>query len=163
MATDESFAEFNNKRIEPLIDEWTNPKLRKLADKVGVQAKGIARKAASADLGGDPAFSGWRRGSPFPLDTRYDHVGPGVISFHPTKRAAGPWTVAEVGRNTAAGPRMVGPRLTKTGKVSRARVKRYNGRTAGKNTATDALTEIEREFPKLVDSEVSKAVRRFFD
>ena len=72
-------------------------------------------------------------------------------------------SVADQGRNTAAGPRMVGPRLTKTGKVSRARTKRYNGRTAGKNTATDALTEIEREMPKLVDREVSSAVRRFFN
>lgn len=134
-----------------------------MAHAVGKMAKHKAREAASADLGGDPAFSGWRRGRPVELRTRYDILEPGKIGFKPGNRgAAGPWTVAEFGRNSMAGPRLVGPRLTKKGKVSRAKTKRYNGRTAGKQTATTALKAIDAALPRLVDRQVGKAVRQFF-
>lgn len=151
-------AEFNG-RLTRFIDELEGAQLKALADKMGVRAKQLAKDAASADLGGDPKFSGWKP----TLDTRYDHLDPGVIGFKPTRRAAGPWTVAEFGRNTAAGPRMVGPRLTKTGRVSKARTKRWNGVTQPKNTATEALELIEREMPQVVDAEVGKAIRKFFN
>jgi len=150
---------FIARRLNPFLDELEGRKLKELADKMGVRAKALAKEAASADLGGDPKFSGWKP----TLDTRYDHLSPGTIGFKPTRRAAGPWTVAEFGRNQAAGPRMVGPRLTKTGRVSKAKTKRWNGKTEPKNTATEALELIEREMPKVVDAEVSKAIRRFFN
>ena len=125
---------------------------------IGKMAKSEAMKAASSDLGGDPKFSGWAP----KLDTRYDMVGPGVISFHPTRRAAGPWTVAEYGRNSTAGPRMTGPRLTQTGRVSKRRTKRWNGRTAGKNTATDALVMIDKKVPKIVETAIGRAIAKTF-
>ena len=125
---------------------------------LGKMAKAEATSAASADLGGDPKFSGWAP----TLDTSYDIIGPGRISFHPSKRSAGPWTVAEFGRNQAEGPRMVGPRLTKTGKVSKARQKRYNGRTKGKATASDALDAIDKKAPGVVDRQTKAAIRKFF-
>jgi hypothetical protein len=151
---------FIARRLNPFLDELEGRKLKELADKMGVRAKALAKEAASADLGGDNVFSGWPKA---PLDTRYDHLSPGAIGFKPTRRAAGPWTVAEFGRNSAAGPRMVGPRLTKTGRVSKAKAKRWNGKTEPKNTATEALEAIEREMPKVVDAEVSKAIRKFFN
>jgi len=46
--------------------------------------------------------------------------------------------------------------------VSRQRVKRWNGRTAGKSTATKAITAINAKAPKAVDGHVDKAVRKFF-
>lgn len=150
------------RRVGNFIDELEGRKLTEIATKVGVKAKQIATDAASADLGGDPAFSGWRPETNW-LGTRFDHLEPGVISFHPTRRSAGPWTVAEFGRNRAAGPRMVGPRLTKTGKVSKARQRRYNGQTEGKGTASDALAQIGPMVPDVVDAEVTKAIRKFFD
>lgn len=157
---DDSLGSYGRK-VDGFIGELEAEKLRAMATKVGVKAKQIATDAASADLGGDPAFSGWRPATNW-LATRFDHLEPGVISFHPTKRSAGPWTVAEFGRNRAAGPRMVGPRLTKTGKVSKARQRRYNGQTEGKGTASDALAKIEPMVPEVVDAEVTKAIRKFF-
>jgi hypothetical protein len=151
---------FIARRLNPFLDELEGRKLKELADKMGVRAKALAKEAASADLGGDNVFSGWPKA---PLDTRYDHLSPGTIGFKPTRRAAGPWTTAQYGRNQAAGPRMVGPRLTKTGRVSKAKTKRWNGKTAPKNTATEALELIEREMPKVVDAEVNKAIRKFFN
>jgi hypothetical protein len=150
---------FIARRLNPFINELEDAKLKAIADKMGVRAKALAKEAASADLGGDPKFSGWKP----TLDTRYDHLSPGAIGFKPTRRAAGPWTVAEFGRNQAAGPRMVGPRLTKTGRVSKAKAKRWNGKTEPKNTATEALEAIEREMPQVVDAEVNKAIRKFFN
>ena len=150
----DTFGSFNVK-LGRLQKELTDDALM---HDIGKMAKAEAMKAASADLGGDPKFSGWAP----TLDTRYDIVGPGKLSFHPSKRAAGPWTVAEFGRNQAAGPRMVGPRLTRTGKVSKARRKRYNGQTKGKDTATDALRAIEPKVPKLVDSHIGRAIRKVF-
>jgi hypothetical protein len=124
----------------------------KLSHALGKMAKAEATKAASADLGGDPKFSGWAP----TLDTRYDIVGPGRISFHPSRRSAGPWTVAESGRNGAAGPGI-------GSKGRGGKRKRYNGRTRGKGTSDDALRAIDREAPKVADKEVAKAVRKFFD
>ena len=157
----ESFAQFEA-RIGRFMKELEDAKLKAIADKAGVEAKKLATKAAQADLGSDAAFSGWKPDTN-DLKTRYDHVSPGVISFKPARRSAGPWTVAEFGRNQAAGPQMVGPRLTKTGKVSKAKAKRWNGRTSGKSTASDALDLIDREIPKVVEREVTKAVRKFFN
>ena len=150
----ESFASFNNKVVrfqKELGDD-------RLGHEIGKMAKDEAEKAASADLGGDPKFSGWAP----KLDTRYDIVGPGRVSFHPFKRSAGPWTVAEFGRNSTASPRMTGPRLTQTGRVSRARQKRWNGVTKGKGTATDALNAIDRELPKVAQKQIGRAIRKVF-
>ena len=155
---DETLGQFES-RIGRFVDTLASDWAKTTADKVGVEAKRIATDTASADLGGDPKFSGWVP----TLDTRYEHVAPGVISFHPTKRSAGPWTVAEFGRHTSAGPAMVGPRLTKSGRVSKAKAKRWNGRTAGKGTATKALEAIDKRAPQVVQREVVKVIGKFFD
>jgi hypothetical protein len=57
---------------------------------------------------------------------------------------------------------MVGPRLTKTGRVSKARQKRWNGRTKGKGTATDALAAIDKKASSVVDKQTKAALRKFF-
>jgi hypothetical protein len=141
---------------------------------IGKMAKEAAREAASADLGGDPAFSGWRRGAPFELVTRYDIIGPGRVSFHPTPKSAGPWTVAESGRNQGNAGGFSGPGVnrstgatarTKSGGVRKVRARgarRWNGRTQGKQTASDALALIDKRLPKLVDGYVGRAIRKIF-
>jgi hypothetical protein len=119
---------------------------------LGKMAKEEATKAASADLGGDDKFSGWAKA---PLVTRYDIVGPGRVSFHPTPRSAGPWTVAQSGRNQAAGPAI-------GSKGKRGSRRRWNGRTQGKGTADDALAAIEPKVPKLAEQQVARAIRKVF-
>lgn len=156
MPTD-TFASFGH-RIDTFVNGLSGGELKAVMTKVGVAAKSDALKAASADLGGDPKFSGWAP----TLDTRFDHIGDGAISFHPSKKGAGPWTVAEFGRNSAAGPPMMGPKILKSGKASKAKGKRWNGRTRGKGTATKALAQIEKETPDRIEAEVKKAIQKAF-
>lgn len=126
---------------------------------IGKMAKGEADKAAKGDLGSDGQFSGW----PGALATRYDIVGKGRLSFHPSRRSAGRWTVAEYGRNASQGPRLRSSTLTPTGRRRSAKaMRRWNGVTAGKNTASDAVAEIEKRVPKIVDQRVGRAIRKTF-
>lgn len=144
MPTD-TFVSFQH-RVDQFVNGISGADLKQVMTGVGVAAKGDALSAASSDLGGDPAFSGWSGA----LDTRFDHVGTGRISFHPSKRSAGKWTVAEFGRHSAAGP--------PGGKRSR----RWNGRTQGKGTATKALAAINQATPDRIEAEVKKAIAKAF-
>jgi len=147
-----------SRRVDRFQKELTDDAL---GHALGVMAKAEAETAAKADLGGDAKFSGWKP----TLDTRYDIVGRGQVLLKPTRRSAGPWTVATDGRNqgdAGIGP-MQGPTLTKTGRVSRARRKRWNGQTKGKGTADDARAAIERKAPGVVDVQVGRAIRKAFD
>ena len=127
---------------------------------IGRMAKAEADKAAVADLGSDGQFSGW----PGKLSTRYDIVSPGRLSFRPSNaRAAGKITVAEQGRNATAGPRLRSSSLTQTGRRRSARsIRRWNGVTRGKGTASDALAAIEPKVPKIVDQQIGRAIRKTF-
>ena len=109
------------------------------------------------------------------MKTAYDIVGKGVLSFRPGgKSAAGPWTVAEFGRNQGNASGFSGPGLnrktgltsfTKAGNVRKTRAfgaKRWNGVTQGKGTASTAVNAIESKVPKIVDQGVSRAIRKTF-
>ena len=146
------------RRVDQFKKELTD---EALGHALGKMAKEEATSAASTDLGGDPRFSGWKP----TLDTRYDIVGRGKVLLKPTRRSAGPWTVAQSGRNAGdagIGP-LQGPTLTKTGRVSRARRKRWNGQTQGKGTADDARAAIEKKAPGVVNVQVGRAIRKAFD
>lgn len=147
--------------FDRMIGDLTGPEKRKITHAQGEEAQRIAAKQAAQDLGGDRAFSGWNRGNPIPLDTRLRNLPDGNTLMTP--KFPGGWTVAEQGRNAAAGPRLIGPRLTRTGRVSKARQRRYNGRTRGKHTATDAVRVMEKELPKIADRAVAKMIRKRFD
>lgn len=132
---------------------------RRITKVMGDEAQKLATAAASADLGGDPKFSGW---APV-LETKVRQLDASSAMLTPTRSSAGPFTVAEFGRNQKAGPRQVGPRLTKTGRISKAKTKRWNGRTDPKHTASKAVTAIEREIPKVVERELPGLLRKYFD
>jgi hypothetical protein len=141
--------------------DLTGPEKRKITREMGERAQKIAQGAANADIGG--SFSGWPRDNPIELVTRVRLGRDFSAILTPTRQSAGPWTVAEFGRNSKAGPRMVGPRLTKTGKVSKARRRRYNGSTAGKKTASEAVAAMEKEIPTVAHKGVLAATRKRFD
>jgi hypothetical protein len=157
------------RKIESAFDG--GPWLRAVARNIGEKSQGIAEREASADLGGDPQFSGW---APV-LDTKFRVLDDGrTVSFSPTRSSAGPWTVAEQGRNNSTSlsvtPNFGAARGTsrisaKTGKAIKGRArkaKRWNGRTSGKDTATRTVAAIERMAPKEVDVEVGSLLRRTF-
>lgn len=151
----ESFASFG-RRVERFTAELSDDAQ---LHEIGRMAKVEAEKAASADLGGDPKFSGWSAR----LDNRYDIVGPGKLSFHPTRRSAGPWTVAQYGRNQSSGPSLRLSSIGVTGRRKRAgAMRRWNGQTSGKGTADDALAMIEPKVVKVVDQRIGRAISKTF-
>lgn len=136
------------------------------------EAQKIAKRAASADLGGDPKFSGWRP----ELDTQVKPIRAGVGHvLIPTRSGAGPWTVAEFGRNQGNAGGFAGPGInrrtgltsrTKAGNVRKVRAvksRRWNGYTQPKFTATKAVAMMDRELLKIADREATKTMRRHFD
>ena len=163
----DTFASFAGK-VDRLTKDMTDDSL---SHAMGKKAKELAKAAASADLGGDPKFSNWKP----TLDTRYDIVGPGRISFHPSKRSAGPWTVAQTGRNQGNAGGFSGPGANRsTGATSRnkngslrkvraRKAKRWNGYTAGKQTASDAQAMIDKKLPPIGEEGFRKIVRKHFD
>lgn len=167
---DDTFASFAAK-LDKFTKSFSDPELKGVMTKVGANAKRIAEAEASADLGGDPKFSGWKP----TLDTRFDHIGEGRISFHPTRSGAGPWTVAEFGRHQGNAGGFSGPGIgrrtgftsrTKSGGLRKVRAttgKRWNGTTRGKHTASRALARIDRETPPIIEAAVTRTVRSLFD
>jgi len=142
--------------------------LRSVSRKVGEEAKGIAEREASADLGGDPKFSGWAP----TLDTKFMVRDDGrTMIFSPTRSSAGPWTTATVGRNQGNASGFAGPGLnsrtgtaafTKRGNVRRRKARRWNGRTEGKGTGDRVAARVEKVAPDLIDAEMGKRLRKTF-
>lgn len=143
-------------------------------------AKGIALSEARSDLGGDSRFSGWRGRDLADMKIKKLRGRSEGHILVPTRKSAGPWKVAEQGRNMggAAGRGGVGiyhgPGLnrksgetsyTKTGRVRRTtfKKKRWNGYTAGKNTASDARRKMESDLPKIAEKMAVKVTQRHFD
>jgi hypothetical protein len=137
------------------------------------RAQQIAERAASSDLGGDPKFSGWKPA----LTTEVKPLSDGAL-LKPTRSSAGPWTVAEFGRNSDGGVGLFqGPGVNlKSGRTTRGRDgslrvsgrrgrkgKRWNGVTRGKGTASTAYGEMERELPSIAEKHVKQALSRRFD
>lgn len=157
---------------------------RNLATKTALQAtraqaqlaQKIATAVAAADLGGDPRFSGWRP----ELETRIKPIRGGKGVGHvllPTRISAGPWTVAERGRNQGdgGGGAFFGPGVnrrtgetarTKAGRVRKVRAvkaRRWNGRTQPKFTATKAVAQMDKQLPPIADKLATRQMRRHFD
>lgn len=168
MATFSSFAEFGQAIAKMEADIERDRKVWAL--EMGKRAQSIAEAAASADLGGDPKFSGWKP----PLDTHLKVIEGGVVLM-PTRSSAGPWTVAERGRNQGNASGFSGPGInrktgatarTKSGGVRKTRAtggKRWNGTTKGKQTASQAVAKMESELTPIAERAVHKTIIRHFD
>ena len=169
MATFQSFEAFG-RAIGDLERDIDRQSRTYIAGLMAARAESIARTAASSDLGGDPKFSGWAPA----LDTKIRWTRDGVI-MSPTRSSAGPWTVAERGRNQGNAAGFAGPGINRrTGITSRTnsgglrkvrafRAKRWNGRTRGKGTASDATATMDRELPQIAEREVRRVTVKHFD
>lgn len=140
--------------------------MREMGRKMAEEAQKIATREASSDLGGDPKFSGWAP----KLDTKVKGLPAGAL-ISPTRSSAGPWTVAEKGRNVGETGRFLGPGInTRTGLTSRtskgnirrrsAKARRWNGITRGKGTASRAVAGFEKAAKKIGEDEVRKHFER---
>ena len=169
MPTFQSWAAFG-REVEKMAEEVDGAKKRKLIQPIADKAVKLATQAASADLGGDPKFSGWEP----ELVTVIKWTRSSAAIVQPTRQSAGPWTVAEQGRNKGNASGFAGPGVNrKTGLTSRTKsggvrkqrsrgASRWNGRTAGKGTASDALVMIEKKVPKIVETAIGRAIAKTF-
>jgi hypothetical protein len=132
--------------------------VRRMVGKAGMAGKKSALEAAAKDLGGDRAFSNWRRR--IALSAGYDDTGGSTVRIN--FRPAGMWQLAEQGRRGS------GPIRPKRGKQAvrtpqGLRARSSYGRSRGLNTFTDAVKDAQREVPKAAAKqfreEVARAVR----
>lgn len=169
MATFKSFADFG-KAIDRMSAQLERDAKTKIVRQIAEKAQAIADASASADLGGDPKFSGWKP----ELSTQIKSTSKGAVLL-PTKSSAGPWTVAEFGRHRGPGGGFAGPGVnrrtgntarTKSGalrKVSATKGKRWNGYTNPKHTASKAVAKMAVELPKIAEKGVRDVMVRHFD
>lgn len=177
MPTFESLTTFAD-TLGKLGKELSDDEKRKITKRMAEAGQKIAVAAASADLGGNPEFSGWKHRSLADMKIR-----PGRDNTHwlfPTKKSGGPWKVAEQGRNQGDARGRGGTQVffgpgvdrkdgstfrTKTGKVlvRRTKRKRWNGYTKGKGTATKATGQMNAKLPDLAEREVLRAIGKRFD
>lgn len=168
MPTFRSFAEFG--RAVATMDRDLQRSRARVTRKMLERAQTIAYAEAVRDVGGDRKFSGWRPALDLVIKVRPDG---GVLQ--PTRSSAGPWTVAEQGRNQGNAAGFSGPGLnvrtgvtsrTASGKLRKVRTRqarRWNGYTAGKRTASRATTQINRALPDVAQAELVKVLKKHVD
>ncbi len=138
-------------RIERIVSPET---VRRMADQAGQAGKKAALDAASKDLGGDRAFSGWKR--KVALGAGYDDMGGSTVRIN--FRPAGMWRLAEAGRRGSGQiqPRKKRAVLTPQG----PRASSSYGPSRGLGTFSDAVDTARREVPQAAAKEFRAAVAR---
>lgn len=143
--------------------------------KVGVKLRPYAWRGASRDVGAKRHFSGWRRnkGIVFDVDWKAHKTGVG-LTVHRSRVSAGPWRVAEIGRNLGETGLFLGPAINhRTGVTSRNRrtgnlirrrykPKRWNGYTKGKQTFSHAADLMADKAPQLIKNAETAAIGKAF-
>jgi hypothetical protein len=170
MAEFSSFAAFA-RELNQMADEINVAGRAKITRAMGERAQVIAERIASGDLGGDPKFSGWKP----VLETKLHQLPDGATMFSPTRQSAGPWTVAQFGRNKGNAGGFAGPGVnrrtgvtsrTKSGGVRKVRAvksRRWNGYTQGKGTGDKVNAALQRELPVIAEQGVTRIIRKHFD
>lgn len=172
-----NFASFGafGKQAENLAYRMNDAAVRKITRAQAERGREIAAGEAARDLGGDAAFSGWRRDKHIVLDTHLKDGRDGSTVLLPTKESAGPWTTAERGRNHGNAGAVLGPganrrtgaaRRKKNGDLAAVRAfkaRRWNGYTDPKHTATRATDRMEKELTKIAEDGLRAAIIKHFD
>ena len=157
---EDTFATYQAKLAE-LQRTMSGSDLTRMSHTVAVQAQGDAADAVQSTLHG-PGFSGWRPGKVIALTTKVTDTGIGRSVLLPAGASAGPWTVAESGRHPMHGPKITSGGKSGIRKISRARVKRYNGETQGKGTTTRAHRTIAERTPARMQALYAERLIRIF-
>jgi hypothetical protein len=161
VATSPDLAAFALK-VDKVLNELDDPGLFRA---VGMEGKKLADRAVRNDIG-DMSMSGWRRGNPFDVKSRFD-VAERTVEISPERRAKGPMRVLEEGRKAynAGDSRSSGSRVRKRdgAVIAKTRkVKRNVGAHGGKGTWSDATADMERELPKAAHQHVTRVLRKHF-
>ena len=161
------------KKIDRVAAELDGTAARKRLTRVAVDTKKDVDEAVRADLG-DQSMSGWRRKKPLQINGRFDIKSDSSFEVNPVARGRGPMRVLEQGRNQGGAGGFHGPGIvrkatethqagetvrTAKGRVRKVRAykaKRWNGRTQGKGTWTDAVRLMQDRVP-------GRVARRFHD
>jgi hypothetical protein len=161
------------KKIERVGDELNGEAARKRLTRVAVETKKDVDEAVKGDLG-DTSMSGWRRGKPFDIKGRFDIKSDAEFEVNPVPRGRGPMRVLEQGRNQGGAGGFHGPGVAqrdgknvlagetarnKNGKLRKVRTfkaKRWNGRTQGKGTWSDAVGLMQDRVPARIATQFHK-------
>lgn len=170
MPTFRGFDAFN-RELKALSDEFDGRRARKVLKPAVKAGKKAAKNVLPRDLGGDHKFSGWD--APFTVESKWTPSSAAVI--HPTRNSAGPWRVADEGRNRGNVAGFSGPGInrrsgltsrTKSGALRKTRSfksKRWNGTTRGFGTGDKAAAAIDKAVEPIIDKQVLKVTKRRFD
>lgn len=134
--------------------EFSGEAGRRRLKAVAMQTKKDVDEAVKADLG-DQSMSGWRRSKPVNIAGRFDIVSDHEFAIRPNSQ--GHMVVLEQGRNN--GKSRPTPRFNKRGKQTRR--SKWNGRTSGKHTWSDATALMQKRVGKRVDEQVQKSIAKF--
>lgn len=159
MPTWKTFDAFG-REVEKMQREMAQAEKLRITLAMANEAREIGYAAVREDLG-DLYFSGW---VPW-LELRVKPTRTGGHVMTPTRHSAGPWTVAEFGRNQMSGPTIRESSVSRSGRKKKAlgRYRRWNGQTSGWRTASRALGVMEDKLPKVADDGVRRVMRRHFD
>ena len=163
------FVELGNK-LQRVAHGFEDPRVLKAA---GIAGKKAALDEAAKAVGGDRAFSGWRKGRPVRLGAGFDITGRGEVT---TKlRPYGVWVVAEKGRKPSDArvlPKRARRRAARgrggnaqpalsTPWGPRASVSRGKG-THGRDAIRKAFKGVRVESTKAAEREVKRVLREVF-
>jgi hypothetical protein len=165
-----SLAAFN-RQIELMAKELDGAGKRKITVAMAEHAQKAIPPAVRADLGGDEKFSGWAP----ELVTEIKVTRDNAAIIHPTRSSAGPFTVAEVGRNQGNASGFAGPGINRrTGLTSRTKSggirnqrsragRRWNGATRGFGTSSKAIAAMDKGLDDVVEKESRRVMVKHVD
>jgi len=139
------------RKIVLLQREFSGEEGRRRLGVIGRETKKDVTEAVQGDLG-DQSMSGWRRKKPVEIRGRYDIVSDHELRIYPN--AAGPMVVLEIGRNH--GKARPTPQFNKRGKQTKR--SKWNGRTTGKRTWSDAEKLMDKRVPGRIEEQVVKSI-----
>ncbi len=146
---------------------------KKRVQRLSTALVAAANNVPAGDLGGDKAFSGWKKIGPLRAKANPHSDGMGTTIGREPKSAGG-WRVAQIGRNQGETGAFLGPAInrvtgatnrTKTGKIKKPSFKsgrKWNGVTKGFGTWDKVDARLAKVAPKQIGQETRADVIKAF-